>query len=138
MGEDCCFVEVGVGLADDDRPSDLTPPFALHANDGYLANLIELIDDGFDLGRHTFSPPEIYMSFPTIDDMNVSLLVDLGNVAGLEVAVDEARFVCLGVLPVTGGDIRAACSDLADFAQDDVVAIVVHDARFGVEGRQVS
>jgi hypothetical protein len=102
MCEDCCVVEVGVGLADDDRPSDLTPPCALHVNDGYLANPIEQIDHGFDLGRvHVLATRDIDV-FPTIDDTDVSLLADPGNVAGLEVAVDEARFVCLGVLPVTG------------------------------------
>jgi hypothetical protein len=102
MCEDCCVVEVGVGLADDDRPSDLTPPCALHVNDGYLANPIEQIDHGFDLGRvHVLATRDIDV-FPTIDDTDVSLLADPGSVAGLEVAVDEARFVCLGVLPVTG------------------------------------
>src|SRR5712672_2861595 len=73
------------------------------------------VNDGFDFaGINVFSAGDDHV-LQAIENVNVSVLVLIPNVARSEEAVSECEFSFFRLVPITAHDIRAASDQFASF-----------------------
>src|SRR5690606_27771579 len=90
------------------------------------------------LAEHVVDLPRADLLAAAVDDLlqpagdgQIAVLVEHALVAGTEPAVDESRFIGLGIALIAAGDVRPPNDDLTAGAGLHEEALLVHNADFG-------
>src|SRR5579872_7486103 len=98
-----------------------------HADHGGLGDRGMLVEHLLDLARVDVVAAADDQVLLAVHDVEVAVLVDPGQVAGVEPAVADRLGGGLGPLPVALHDVRPADDDLAHLALGLLAVLVVHD-----------
>src|SRR5262245_13028756 len=115
-GDDVRFFELLSGPRHDDGADLLTHHLVGHADDSDLEDRRMRSKCIFDLNAIDVLAAAIDHIFLSIDDVDQTLLVDSGHIAGVEPSVDEGIGRRFGFIPVALHDIRSANEQFADAA----------------------
>ena len=117
---------MAAGLGDHERGHGLTRVRVLDADDGRGGDAGMLEQRLLHLGGEDVEARDDDEVFGSVDDEEVAVVVDHGDVARAQPAVRrERRRSCLFVVPVAGEDVGAPHPDLPGVALERVLAFVV-------------
>ena len=123
------------GARHDDGGDGLDPARVRDAEHGRLGHRRVRVDDLLDLARGDVLAAGLDHVLLAVDDVEVALVVEDAEVAGVQPAVAERLGRLGGVVPVAEHRLRRAVHDLADLPGANRAAVVVDDLRLHVQRR---
>ena len=133
MGMDRVLRQRLPGLDHDHRDHRLDPARMRHADHRHLGDLRQLVDHFLDLAAGDVLAAGLDHVLLAVDDGDVALGVDGGEIAGMKPAALERGLGALVVVEIAEHQVRRTVHDLADLARRHVAQLIVDDAGLHIE-----
>src|ERR1700691_5763723 len=121
------------GLDYDHRHHRLDPARMRHSDHRHLGDLRQLVDRLLDVAARDILTAAFDHVLLAVDDTDVTVGIDGGEIAGVEPIALEGRFGAFIVVEITEHQMRRAMYDLADFTRAHIAHPIIDHAGFDVE-----